>query len=443
MDDVLGIHRFQFAFTAAYHYLFPQITMGLAMLIFLLRSWEFRVKSGLHNQAANFWTKLFALHFAFGVVTGIPLEFQFGTNWSVFSEKTGGIIGQTLGMEGMYSFFLESAFLGLLIYGRDRLNAKLLWGVSGLLFLGTWLSGYFVIVTNAWMQHPVGYRIISEGVYVLDSAWALMTNPWAIWQYVHNMCGSVITAAFCVASTGAFYALNKTHHEMSAMFLKWGVTVGFMFCVLQVFPSGDMQGTLVAKHQPAALAAMEGHFHTEEGAGIALIGQPDMQRMELDNPIIVPKMLSFLTHKRWNAEIKGLSDFPKEEWPTNIPLLYYSYHLMVGLGTLFLALTGLSLLFLFKGQLATNRPLLWSLMLAFPFPFIANTAGWMTAELGRQPWLVYGLMRTVDGASPNVSAGNGMFSLLGFMGLYTVMTLLAVILTGKIVMQGPIESHHD
>ncbi|MCB9396754.1 MAG: cytochrome ubiquinol oxidase subunit I [Acidobacteria bacterium] len=435
MEEALWIHRLQFGFTSAYHYLFPQLTMGLAMIIFLMR-----LRSGknpLCHAAADFWTRIFALHFAFGVVTGIPLEFQFGTNWALFSEKTGGLIGQLLGMEGMFSFFLESTFLGLLIYGRDRLSAVALRWVSGLLFLGTWLSGYFIIVTNAWMQHPVGYALDANGQFILTDLSAVMLNPWAFAQFAHTMCGSMVTASFAVAAVGAFYQLNQKHSPFARLFLTWGIRLGFLFSVLQIVPTGDIQGAQLAHHQPITLAAMEGHFDTEEGAGIAILGQPDMDKLTLDNPLVVPKMLSFLTHKRWNAEVKGLKDFPREDWPDQIPLLYYCYHIMVGLGTFFLTLMGFSLLWSLRKKLEQSKVILWALMLVFPFPYIANTAGWMTAELGRQPWLVYGLMRTHDGASPQVSSGNALFSLLGFFGLYTVLTLLVVALTGRCLVKGP------
>lgn len=204
-----------------------------------------------------------------------------------------------------------------------------------------------------------------------------------------------------------------------------------------LFPTGDGQGKMVAEHQPVTLAAMEGLFETANGAPIALVGQPDMKRLALDNPIEVPNVLSFLTYKRWNAEVKGLNAFPKDIWPDNIPLLYYSYHIMVGLGTIMVAIMALAGFFLWRGQLYSMRPVLWALMLSIPAPYIATTAGWMTAELGRQPWLIYGLMRTVDGVSPRVSAGNGLFTLLGFMGMYMVLGILFLFLVTREIAHGP------
>jgi cytochrome d ubiquinol oxidase subunit I len=242
------------------------------------------------------------------------------------------------------------------------------------------------------------------------------------------MSGAAVTGAFFVAAVGAFYVLSRRQEQYGRLFLAVGVIVGVLASVFQIFPSGDRQGRLVADYQPVTLAAMEGLFHTEAGAGIILIGQPNMAEEKLDNPIYVPKALSFLTYRRWEARVTGLTDFPQTIWPDNIPLLYYSYHIMVGLGTIFTVIMIAAAFLLWRRKLAESRKMLWILMLSFPFPFIANTAGWITAEIGRQPWLVYGLMRTENGFSSNVSAGNGLFSLLGFMGMYTVLSILFLFL---------------
>lgn len=437
MDDALAIDRFQFAFTVTFHYLFPQLTMGLALLIVILKTMAIRRNDERYNQAARFWGKIFAISFVFGVVTGIPMEFQFGTNWATFSRFAGGVIGQTLAMEGVFAFFLESSFLGLFLFGEKRLGPRGHWLAAFLVFAGSWLSGYFIIATNAWMQHPVGYTVAADGSVQLSSFWALLLNPWAIWQYLHNMGGSVITASFVMASVGAFYVLTNRQPEYGRMFLKLGVSVAVVASLLQLFPTGDKQGRMVALHQPATLAAMEGLFKTEAGAPLVIIGQPNVAEQRLDNPIIIPRLLSFLTYRRWNVEVKGLDAFPKDQWPDNIPLLYYSYHIMVGLGTIFIAITIVATWLLWRGRLYESKWMLWILMLSFPFPYIANTAGWMTAELGRQPWLVYGLMRTSEGFSPTVSAGNVMFTLLGFMGMYTVLGILYVLLIWREIEHGP------
>jgi cytochrome d ubiquinol oxidase subunit I len=436
-DPALGLHRLTFAFTINYHYLFPQLTMGLAFFIVVLKTLALRHPEAHYDRAARFWARIFGISFAMGVVTGIPMEFQFGTHWARFSAATGGVIGQLLAMEGVFAFFLESSLLGVFLYGARQLSPRGHWAVAVLLWLGTWLSAFFITATNAWMQHPVGFTRDADGTFQLESLGALLTNPWLPWQYLHTQSGSLVTASFVLAGLGAFYLLRRQHERYARSFVSLGVRVGLVAAVAMAFPTGDGQGKNVAIHQPATLAAMEGLFETRQGAPMVLIGQPDMERLRLDNPIEVPRVLSFLTWNRWRAEVKGLDAFPRDEWPDNVPLLYYSYHIMVGLGTIFIAIMAAAALQLWRGRLFASRPLLWVLMLATPFPFIANNMGWNTAELGRQPWLVYGLMRTAEGSSPNVSSGNALFVLLGFMGMYALLGLLYLFLVSREVEHGP------
>ncbi len=443
MDSALVVHRLHFAFTATFHYLFPQLTMGLAPLIVVCKVLAVRRPGRGYAEAARLLGRLFALNFVFGVVTGVPMEFQFGTNWARFSRFAGGVIGQTLAMEGMFAFFLESTFLGLFLFGEKRLSprAHLLSAVA--VFLGSWLSGYFIVATDAWMQHPVGYTLAPDGSVQLTSLAALLTNRWAFWQYLHTMGGAAVTGAVATAGLGAYYRLRAKPGDdarTSTALLRVGVFAAALASLWQLFPSGDSQGRLVAQNQPATLAAMEGLFTTQPGAPLVLIGQPNTDERRIDNTLEVPAALSMLTYRRWNAQVTGLDAFPLDEHPDNIGLLYYSYHLMVGLGTLFLALMGVALLWLLRGRLLESRPLLWALVLAIPLPYIANTAGWITAEIGRQPWLVYGLMRTAAGTSSRVSAGNGLFSLIGFMGLYVVLSVAFVLLVARTVARGAEEA---
>lgn len=435
--DALVLHRLHFAFTVTFHYIFPQLTMGLALLLVILETRALRTGDQHYHRCARFWAKIFAINFVMGVVTGIPMEFQFGTNWSRFSAAAGGVIGQTLAMEGVFSFFLESSFLGLYLFGERRLGPKGRWVTAFLLFVGTWLSGYFIVVTNAWMQYPVGHRIAPGGEIQLASFWALLLNPWGFWQYLHTMSGAVVTGSFVMAALGAFYLLSGKHEPYGRTFLWLGVNAGFVASVVMIFPTGDFQGVNIAKHQPATLAAMEGVFRTESGAPLAILGQPDVENRRLDNPLTVPRALSFLTWRSWTAEVKGLDAFPRDQWPDNIPLLYYSYHIMVGLGTIFVGSMAAAIWLLRRGMLYRVRGMLWLLMLLAPFPYIANTAGWMTAELGRQPWLIYGLMRTATGFSPLVSPGNTLFTLLGFMGMYVVLSILFLFLAWREIEHGP------
>jgi len=411
--------------------------MGLALIIFVLKVLAIRSKDERYDSAAQFWAKIFGINFAVGVVTGIPMEFQFGTNWAGFSNFAGGVIGLTLALEGLFAFFAESAFLGLFLYGRKRLSPKMHLLSAFMVFAGSWLSGYFIIATNAFMQHPVGYSVGKNGALQLSDMWAYLLNPWAIWQYLHNMTAAVITGSFVVCAVGAYYLLSDKHNEVARKFTAVGVVTGLIACIVILFPTGDQHGKMMAKYQPSALAAMEGKFETGDKAEMAIIGQPDVPNRKLDNPIIVPYVLSYLAYGSFGAEVKGMNDIPKEELPDNVELLYYGYHIMVGLGTLFILLMLASAIKLWRKTLFTSRTLLWILMFAFPFPYIATTFGWMTAELGRQPWTVFGLQRTVHATSPLVSGGAIAFSSLGFMGLYLVMGLLFLYLIGKQIAGGP------
>lgn len=433
----LLLHRIQFGFTITFHYLFPQLTMGLALLIVVLKSIALRNQDERYNQAARFWARIFAVNFLIGVVTGIPMEFQFGTNWSQFARATGGVIGQPLAMEGVFSFFLESAFLGLFLFGEKRLSPRAHWASAFMVFLGSWISGFFIIVTNAWMQHPVAYRVLPNGGYELTSFWGLLTNPWALIQYSHNMSGAVITGSFAMCAVGAFYVLENQFSESGKIFLRVGVIAGVISCITQIFPTGDIHGRYMAKHQPASVAAMEGLFHTQRGAGIVLMGQPDEDKQTIDNPLLVNNVLSFLIYGTTKAEVQGLDKIPRDQWPEPLPLLYYAYHIMAGLGTYFALLMVVAGFLLWRGKLFATRWVLWPLMLSFPLPYIANTAGWMTAEIGRQPWIVYGLIRTDQGYSKYVSAGNGLFTLLGFMGMYSMLSILFIVLVYRIIAAGP------
>ena len=443
MEDMILYDRLQFAFTITFHYIFPQLTMGLSLIIVFFKGQFLRTQLDKYNDAAKFFMKIFAINFTMGVITGIPMEFQFGTNWAKFSELTGGIIGQTLAMEGLFSFFLESSFLVLFIFGEKLMGQKLHFLTALLVFIGSWASGYFILATNAWMQHPVGYEILENGKYVLENFSALFSNPWLLPAFLHNQMASLVTSSFVVASIGAFYLLGKSNVEFGKLFLKTGVIFGLVSSLLVAFPTGDWNAKNVAKYQPAAFAAMEGIFETEHaGAEIVLVGQPNMVEKKLDNKIAVPNVLSFLTYQDWNKQVLGMDKFPEEELPTNVPGLYYSYHIMVGLGTIFIGVMGLALFFLWRKKLYTFKPLLWAIMFLFPFPYIANITGWYVAELGRQPYLVYGLLKTADGISPTVSSGNTLFTLLGFVGIYLLLGILFLTLVGKTIYQGPKTQTH-
>jgi cytochrome d ubiquinol oxidase subunit I len=439
MTDPVFAHRVQFAFTVMFHYLFPILTMGLVFFIALLSTMHLATGKQSYAGAARFWAKIFAVNFALGVVTGIPLEFEFGTNWSRFSAFGGGVFGQTLPLEGVYAFFLESGFLGLFLFGEGRVSKVMHWMAGVGVALGSLLSGYFIVATDAWMQHPVGYITEPSGAIHLASFWQVLLNPYAGWQYAHTINGALLTAAFVTGGVGAFYLLSHRHHEFASLAVKMAVIAGAIFAVTMAFPTGDLNSRNVVRHQPTKLASMEGLFETSKGAPLAIIGMPDTQTGRLIDPIYLPNFLSYLAYGSFTAEVDGLNTYPKELWPP-VELTYYAYHIMVGLGTLFIAQTLAGVYLLWRKKLLSSRWYLWTLMVAVPFPYIANEFGWLTAEVGRQPWLVYGLMKTAEGTSANVPAAETVFTTLGFAGIYALLGLLFLLLVGRIVLTGPEET---
>jgi cytochrome bd ubiquinol oxidase subunit I len=437
MSDTLFWSRVQFAFTISYHYLFPQLTMGLAWFIVYFKWRHLRTGDERFGEAARFWARIFGINFAVGVVTGIPMEFQFGTNWAVFSKFSGNVIGQTLAMEGMFAFFLESALVGAMVWGEKRLGPRNHFIATVGVALGSWLSGYFILTTNAFMQHPVGYSTAADGTLRLANFAEFLLNPWALVMFLHNQCAALVTGSFVMAAVGALYTLRGSHPGQASIFLKTGTLVGLFVCFLVAFPTGDRQAKMVAKHQPVTLAAMEGHFETSSNVELEIIGQPNVAEHKIENPLYMPDALSILAFGHANASVQGLDAFPQDQWPTNIDLLYYAFHIMAGLGTLFILLMIIANLQRWRGKLETSRRLLWLILLAFPFPYIATTAGWMTAELGRQPWLVFQLFRTSQGYSDVVNGGDVLFTLIGFVGLYFVLGVLYLFLIGREVIHGP------
>jgi len=435
IDQAIDVHRLHFAFTATFHYIFPQLTMGLALLILYLKTKALRTSDDHYDRAARFWARIFAINFTLGVVTGIPMEFQFGTNWAVFSRTAGGVIGQTLAMEGVFSFFLESSFIGLFLFGEKQLGPVGHWLTALFVWLGSWLSGFFIVATDAWMQHPVGYTFGAQGQIELASFWDLVLNRWAWWQYAHTMLGAVQTGCFAMAGLGALYLLLGRDEAYGKTFVGTGVAIGTLAAFLQLFPSGDQQGRLLAQDQPVTLAAVEGLFESQRGAPLAILGQPNVRasRKPLRNSQYAE--LPDLSALDGNGTRSG--PVPVDVWPDRIALLYYSYHVMVGLGTIFIAVMAVAAFLLWRGTLFSAKWMLWILMISTPFPYIANTAGWLTAELGRQPWLVFGLLRTSQGVSPSVEAGSAWFTLLGFMGMYALLSMLFLFLVWRQIAIGP------
>ncbi len=437
MDPVL-VDRLQFAFTVMFHYLFPIATMGLAPFVAYYTWRAARGDDADAARAARFWTKIFAINFAIGVVTGIPLEFEFGTNWASFAQRTGSVIGQPLAMEGIFAFFLESIFLGVLLYGSPERAGRRRAIAAALVCVGSWLSGYFIVATDAFMQHPVGYAVGPHGTLVLTNIWAVLTSPFALWQYAHVLVGALVAGGFVVAGVGAYYLLAKRDEPLARDFVRRGAIVALVFSLLAIFPTGDRNGADVTATQPVKLAAMEGLFTSTPSAPLAIVGMPDTQTKQLIDPIYVPSLLSFLAYGNLHAEVKGLTAYAVALWPP-VELTYYAYHVMVGLGTIFVAIAGVCVLaLLWDGRLFRTRGLLWLLLLAMPFPYIANEAGWVVSEVGRQPWIVYGVLRTADAYSTTVASGEALFTLIGFAGMYFVLGVLFLYLTLREIGEGPV-----
>jgi cytochrome bd ubiquinol oxidase subunit I len=435
MDPVLA-DRLQFAFTIMFHYLFPIGTMGLAPFVAWYAWMAAKTRDPRFAAAARFWTKIFTINFAAGVVTGIPMEFQFGTNWALFSQRTGSVVGQPLAMEGMFAFFLESVFLGVVVYGSRGTPSPFVAWSAVLVCIGSWASGFFIVVTDAWMQHPVGYHVAAGGQLQLDKIWLVLFSPFARWQFAHVLTGALVAGGFIVGGVGAYYLLSNREEALGRRFVADGSIVALIFSLLAIFPTGDRNGADVTQYQPVKLAAMEGLFQTANGAPLAIIGMPDTANRTLIDPIYVPSMLSFLAYGNLRANVKGLGAYADTLWPP-VELTYYAYHVMVGLGTIFVAVGALAGALLAFGRLFTTRGALWALMLLIPMPYIANEAGWVVTEVGRQPWIVYGVILTSQGGSPNVASGETLFTLIGFAGMYFLLGVLFLYLVLREIASGP------
>ncbi len=435
MDPVLA-DRLQFAFTLMFHYLFPIGTIGLAPFVAAYTWKAVRDFDDEAGRIAAFLTRIFGINFAAGVVTGIPMEFQFGTNWAAFSRRSGAVVGQPLAMESLFAFFLESVFLGVLLYRRNRPPTMFRAWAAVFVCAGSWLSGFLIVATNAWMQHPVGYSLATDGTIRLENIWAVLGSPFLRWQFAHVLTGALVAGGFIVGGIGAYYLLSRRNIAAGRRMTHSGVMVALLFSIIAVFPTGDRNGSDVTRYQPVKLAAMEGLFATTRGAPLAIIGMPDVSGARLIDPIFVPEFLSFLAYGNFRSNVQGLDAYARELWPP-IELTYYAYHVMVGLGTIFVAAAAIAAFLLLLRRLWAARWMLWILMLLMPFPYIANEAGWITTEVGRQPWIIYGVMQTARGGSPNVAAGETVFTLIGFAGMYFLLGVLFLYLVLREIGIGP------
>lgn len=433
METVL-LSRIQFALTIGFHFIFPPLTIGLSWLILWIMTKYKRSGEEFHRRMAQFWIKIFAISFVIGVATGIVMEFQFGTNWSEFSRFAGDIFGVPLVAEGIFAFFLESVFIAVLIFGWNRVSVKTLWFSSIMVVVGTTLSAFWIIAVNSWMQTPAGYLMVSGRAELIDF-WSAVFNPSTVPRFLHTIDASLITGSFFMLGVSARFILKNSHIQFARDSLKIALIAGFIASVFQL-GTGHYHAVQVAFTQPEKLASFEGIFETQKRAPMLLFGIPDEKDETVHAAVKIPGLISMLAFGNIEKEVKGLKDFPKEERPP-LALTFYPFHIMVALGIYFIVLTKFGVFLLWKKQLYQNRLFLKLALWSIPLPFIANELGWISAEVGRQPWIIYHVLKTSDAVSVSVSAGQVLFSLIIFTLIYLLLLLTWIFLLKREIKKGP------
>jgi cytochrome bd ubiquinol oxidase subunit I len=432
--DVVLLSRIQFAFTIGFHYLFPPITLGLTLIIFILEVLYRKKRDEMYKTMSGFFVKILGLVFVVGTATGIVMEFAFGNNWSQYSRIVGDIFGAPLAAEGVFAFFLESVFLGVLVFGRKKVSERFYLISAFLVFFGSHLSGLWIIIANSWMQTPAGFAM-EGGRAVLTNFFEAALNHSTLIRFSHTIIAGWITGAFMTAGISAWYLLKNRHQELAKMTLKLSVIIIVITSLLEL-GLGHAHSVQVAKTQPAKMAAFEALYDTQEGAPLALFGIPDAKNQKNYLYIGIPKMLSFLIDFDFNSEVKGLNEFPEDERPP-VFLPFMSYHVMIILGFLFIAMALLGAYLLLKKKLWDTRWYLTALVWAIPLPHLANQFGWMAAEVGRQPWAVYKVLRTADAVSVVVPAWQILLTLILFVIVYTMLFIIFIKVLLKIIKKGP------
>lgn len=438
--DVEILARLQFALTIMFHYIYPPLSIGLGLILVIIESQYLRTKNPIYKQAAKFWTKVFSLTFAIGVATGIVMEFEFGTNWATYSRYVGDVFGSALAAEGVFAFFLESGFLAILLFGWDRVGPKMHYFSTLMVCLGAHFSAIWIVVANSWMQTPAGYHIVGEGFLAraeIIDFWAMVFNPSSVDRLSHTIIGCWLAGAFLVISLSAYYILKKIHLDFAKVSLKAALGVAFCSVLIQGI-SGDSSARGVAVNQPAKLAAMEGIYHTQKGVDLSLFGIPDTPNEKINRQIAIPNFLSFLIFRDFSAEIKGLDQYPKKDWP-NVSVVFQTFHLMVFMWFLMLIAVVLGIYLEWKGKLFKSKWTLRFLVFSVVFPQIANQAGWVTAEMGRYPWIVQDLLRISEGLSKIVTANQVFGSIVMFGIVYTLLFILFIYLLNEKFKHGPID----
>ena len=438
--DVEILARIQFAFTIAFHYIYPPLSIGIGLIMVIFEGLYLKTGKKEYEVLTRFWLKIFAITFGIGVATGIIMEFEFGTNWAVYSRYVGDIFGSALAAEGLFAFGLESTFLGILIFGWNRVSPKVHFISTIGVFLGSMFSAVWIVVANSWQQTPAGYHIVGEGFNVraeVTDFWAMVFNPSSVDRIIHVWQGAFLAGAFMVLSVHAYYVRKGKYVELSKRAFKIALVVATVVSFTQLI-SGHSSADGVAVNQPAKLAAMEGHYEKSAPADLYLLGWVDNEKQEVTG-LGVPGGLSFLVHQDFNEPITGLNAFPKEDQPSQVNAVFQFYHIMISIGMFLIALSFYACFLWWKGKLFETKWILWIFSFSVLLPQIANQAGWFAAEMGRQPWIVYGHLRTSEGFSQEVSANQIVFSLILFLVVYSLLFLLFLYSLNKKIKHGPYE----
>jgi cytochrome bd ubiquinol oxidase subunit I len=432
--DPVFLSRLQFGFVISFHIIFPAFTLGLAAWLATIEGARLVTGNPLYRRVFDFWLKIFALSFGMGVVTGIVMAFQFGTNWGVLAEKTGPIQGPLLGYEAFTAFMLESTFFGVMLLGRDRVSPRFYFFACCMVSLGTMFSSFWILANNSWMQVPLGHSIV-DGKIIPANWWAIVSGPVMMVRWPHMLLAAFLTTGMCVAGCGAWYILRGIHRAEARVMLHWGYGLVAVIIPVQLF-FGHLTGEYVLKYQPAKFAAIEARWKNEQPASETLIAIPDPAHERNLFAISVPKLGSMIASGSWTAPERGLESFPKEDRPP-VVIPFFGFRIMAGLGMLMLAVSWLGNLLRVLGRLDTARLYLWGAFLSFPAGFIAILTGWYTAEVGRQPWVVYGILRTKDAITPSLVAGDVLFSLLGYIVVYGLFVSFGLYYIYKLLRDGP------
>jgi cytochrome bd ubiquinol oxidase subunit I len=431
--DANILARIQFAVTVGFHFLFPPITIGLSWLIVFIMSRYLMTRDEVYKTMSHFWIRILAATFAIGLATGLTMEFQFGTNWSAYSRYVGDVFGAPLAIETIFAFFLESSFIALLVFGWGRLSFRMLWFAGLMVAVGASLSAFWILAANSWQQTPAGFQIANGRAELTSFAEAICSAS-TLPRVLHTLLAAMLSGAFVMAAISAIHLLRNPRSRPARISMQIGVGAAMLFGVLQ-FPAGHLHAVQVVKTQPEKLAAFEAHFETQKPAYQILLGIPDEEARTVRYPIRIPRLLSLLAYGNLSAEVKGLEEYPRGDWPP-VAATFLSFRLMVLLGTLFALIPLWGLLLWARGTLFTNKTFLWVAMLCGPLPLIANELGWITAEVGRQPWTVWHLLRTKDAASVSVSAGTILFSLIVFSVLYLFLFFVWISVLRRLIRSG-------